>query len=284
MVAPVAIAPMDYASAVEDLEIDLLLEGVFQRFGYDFRGYQREPLKEKLYSLMQSAGFKTVSALQESVLHDRAAGDALLLALNGRPAGLFDEPEHFLALRHSIGPWLRSCPSPKIWVADCLSAEEACTLSILLAEEQVYDKTQIFATVANESLLEDAISGSFAIERMPEYEANYRRSGGKTSLADYCVESNGRAVFLPEFRSNITWAQYNLTTDSSFNEFELIVCRRTLGDFGSLLRRRTLQLFHESLSLFGMLSVDEARDLQVAPFNARYKPVCAEQGLYRRIV
>jgi chemotaxis protein methyltransferase CheR len=273
---------MEQAHSVEDLEIDLLLEGVFQRFGHDFRGYRRVPLRQKLHGLMQSGGLKTVSGLQERVMHEESAADALLRALGARPAGLFDDPEHILALRKHLGPWMRSCPSPKVWIAECASAEEACTLAILLAEEEVYRKTRIFATVANETVLKEARRGGFAPDRLSEYEENYRRSGGRRTLADYCVEDNGRMFFLPELLRNITWAQYNLATDASFNEFELIVCRRTLPEFGPALRRRALHLFHESLSRFGMLSIDEKSELDDSPFAAHFKTVCAESGLYRR--
>ncbi|MDB5773139.1 MAG: chemotaxis protein [Burkholderia sp.] len=274
---------MDRLQAVEELEIDLLLEGVFQLFGYDFRGYQRDPLRQKLHLLMQSDGLNTVSALLEKVMHDEAAGDALLRALSVHPAGLFEDPEHFLSLRGALGPWLRSCPSPKIWIAECASVQEAAALAIMLTEEQLYDKTRIFATVANESLLTDAAKGSFAPDQLSLFEDNYRRSGGTKSLAEYCVEDGGKMYFRRELLSRITWAQYNLATDSSFNEFELIVCRRALGDFGPALRRRALQLFRESLPLFGMLSVDHTSEPDDAPFVAHFKTVNAENGLYRRI-
>lgn len=269
--------------SVEDLEIDLLLEGVFQCFGHDFRGYQRKPIRQQLYKLMQKGGLKTISSLQDRVLHDPVAGDALLRALSTCPAGMFDDPEHFRALRELVGPWLRSCPSPKVWIAECASAEEAATVAILLAEEKLYDRTQIFATVANESLLQEARNASLPPERLGEYEQNYRRSGGKRALTDYFVENNGRVALLPEVLANVTWAQYNLATDASFNEFELIICRRTLDNFGTALRRRTLQLFHDSMALFGMLSVDVKHELDAVPFANRFKTICPESGLYRRI-
>jgi chemotaxis protein methyltransferase CheR len=274
---------MDRMQVVEELEIDLLLEGVFQRFGYDFRGYQRGPLRSKVRHLMQMGGLETVSGLQEKVMHDNAASAAFLRALSVRPAGLFDDPGHCLALRVALGPWLRSCPSPKVWIAECGSVEQAGTLAILLAEEHLYSKTRIFATVANEGLLRDARKGSFALDRFSEYEENYRHSGGQQKLADYCVEDNGRMYFRAEVLSNITWAQYNLATDASFNEFELIVCRSALGDFGPALRRRALQLFHESLPLFGILSVDEKSGLEDSAFGGRFQSISAECGLYRRI-
>jgi chemotaxis protein methyltransferase CheR len=269
--------------SVEELEIDLLLEGVFQRFGHDFRGYQRKPLRHKLHKLMQSGGLATVSSLQDRVMHDAAAGDALLRALSVSPAGMFEDPEHFRALRELVGPWLRSCPSPKVWIAECASAAEAATVAILLAEERLYDRTRIFATVANESVLQEARSASLAPGKLDEYEKNYRRSGGRKALSDYFVERNGCAVLLPEVLANVTWAQYNLATDASFNEFELIICRRTLDNFGAALRRRTLQLFYDSMALFGMLSVDVKNELDAVPFANRFKTICPESGLYRRI-
>jgi chemotaxis protein methyltransferase CheR len=269
--------------SLEDLEIDLLLEGVYQHYGHDFRGFERASLRKKLHGLMRTLGVKTISALQESVLHEAQAWQALLNCLSVKPVALFDEPEHMLALRRLLAPWLRTCPSPKIWIADCQSAEEACSLAILLAEEKLHGRTQIFATVSNDAALEEAKGGSFELGRVPEYESNYRRGGGTASLSDYFVEKQGRAVFLPGLRANITWAQYSLATDASFNEFELIVCRRRLGDFGPILRRRTLQLFHDSLSRFGILSLDQSGTLETMPFDVHYQAVYAAQGLFKRV-
>jgi chemotaxis protein methyltransferase CheR len=269
--------------ALEDVEIDLLLEGVYQYFGDDFRGYERAPLKSKVFDVMQACGVKTVSALQDRVMHDPAACELFLRALSVRPVALFNDADQVRALREVLGPTLRSCPDPKIWIAECTCAEDAFMMAILLAEEGLYDKTLIFATGANETLLQEAREGSFAIDRLPEYEENFRRSGGQRPLTDYCFESGKRMVFLPQLRRNIIWAQYSLATDNSFNEFQLIVCRRVLADFGSFLRRRTLRLFHESLSSFGLLSVDAADELDVAPFSMNYKAISRQQGLYRRV-
>lgn len=275
---------MSDAQALEELEIDLLLEGVFQRFGHDFRGYRREPLRDRLLVLMRHAGLQTVSALQDRILHDPATGDALLRALSARRTALFDDAGYFHALRMVVVPWLRSCPSPRIWIAECVSAEEVCSLSILLAEEQLYDRTQIFATAANETLLQEAQQGGFDLDLLPRYDENYRRSGGRANLADYVGRSGGRGAFSETIRSNVTWAQYSLATDASFNEFQLIVCRRTLADFGAQLRHRALQLFYDSMPLFGILSVDQKAELAAQPFISRYKAVSEQHGLYRRAV
>lgn len=268
---------------VEDLETDLLLEAVVRRYGHDFRGYRREPLMARLHAFMRAAGLRTVSSLQEQVLHDDRAGAALLRALSARQVALFDDPAFFRALRAAMVPWLRSCPSPALWLAECVCAEEACALAILLAEEGLLDRTRIFATAQNEALLQEAGNGSFVPERLPEYRYNYHASGGKAALDDYCSEQGGRVVFSAHLGTNITWAQYSLATDASFNEFQVILCRHVLPGFGAALRRRTLQLFHDSMPLFGLLGIGGPGGLDVVPFTARYQAISAEQGLYRRV-
>ncbi|HEY0846432.1 MAG TPA: CheR family methyltransferase [Noviherbaspirillum sp.] len=273
----------DITLDVEDLEIDLLLEAVFRRYGHDYRRYRRAPIRDRLRAVMRNAGLQTVSALQDRVIHDPASARALLRALSERPVGLFEDADYFHALRAAMVPLLRSYPSSRVWVAECVSAEDVGALSIVLAEEQLHDKTQIFATAESEVLLEEARSGCFPRERLAEYEENYRRSGGKESLAAYCVQEDGSAAFSGQLRSNITWAQHSLATDASFNEFQLILCRRALSDYGDGLRRQVLQLFYDSMSYFGVLSVNGGAHVNAAPFVGRYAPIAEEQGLYRRV-
>lgn len=268
---------------VEDLEIDLLLEGVFRRYGHDYRRYRRSSIRERLRAYMRNAGLQTVSSLQDRVIHDPVVGNALLRALSERAVGLFDEVALFHALRMAIVPLLRSYPAPKVWIAECVSAEEVCALSIVLAEEQLYDKTQIFATSENEAILDEARSGCFSRDRMAEYDENYRKSGGKGNFADYCIQDGGRMAFAAELRSNITWAQHSLATDASFNEFQLILCRRTFSDYGDGLRRQVLQLCYDSMSTFGVLGVEGDAGITMTPFNGRYAPIAEGPGLYRRI-
>jgi chemotaxis protein methyltransferase CheR len=233
---------------------------------------------------MQDAGLATISALQERILHDVTARDLMLRALGSRPGNLFDDADYFHALRTVAVPLLRSCPSPRIWIAECLSAEEVCSLAILLAEEQLHDRTQIYATAANEAVLQEAKQGAFPLDRLSQYAENYRRSGGKEELADYIDRGGGQGMFSKEIRGNITWAQYNLATDASFNEFQLIICRHALSDFDMPLQRRTLQLFHDSMPLFGILSVSEGTAIAGPPFVVCYKTLSEQHGLYRRVV
>lgn len=274
---------MSISKTLEDLEIMLLLEAIYQRFGDDFRGYQKEIIRRKLHAFMIAHDIATISGLQDRVLHDNTYIDALLCALDAHPAGLFDHPKHMRELRKTLIPLLRSSPAPKIWIAECSAAEDVYAIAIILMEEGVYHKTQIFATSANAMLLNSAREATFPLEKLALYDENYLRAGGMESLADYYIEINGNAVFRAELNRNITWAQYNLGTDASFNEFELIVCRGSLNDYASRLRRRALQIFYDSLPAFGILSVADADYTDLTPFISRYNALSAKQGLYQKI-
>jgi chemotaxis protein methyltransferase CheR len=270
------------AQATEELEIELLLEALFQRFGYDFRAYDRPALRRKLHKVMRQYLLQTVSSLQDRVLHAPGVGSKLLCALSVQPAALFDDPEQARQLRIVLASCLRASAVPKVWLAECAGAGQAWSLAILLAEEQLHLRTEIYATVANEEMLAQANLASFPAERMPEYQESYFKSGGTADLAGYFDINEGRAVLVAPLRSRITWAQYNMVTDASFNEFQMIICQRALLDFGPLLRQRVLRLFHDSLSLFGVLGLDrEIADSD--PLAASYQPVFAHQPWYKRI-
>jgi len=268
--------------ATEELEVELLLEALYQRFGYDFRDYDRPVLRRKLLQVMHERSLATVSALQESVLHEPGAASGVLRALAVAPAGLFDMPEFASQLRIVLAASLRASAVPKVWLAECAGVGEAWSLAILLAEEHLQARTEIFATVANEELLAEVRDASLAADQMPQFQENYARSGGTGKLLDYFEVKDGRATLLPQLRSRITWAQYSLVTDASCNEFEAIICCRALPDFGPILRQRVLKLFHESLALFGVLGLDR----ELAPSDglaASYQPIFPSQAWYKRI-
>ncbi|MES2018932.1 MAG: CheR family methyltransferase [Pseudomonadota bacterium] len=266
----------------EDLETELLLEAIFRRFGFDFRGYERIALTRKLHRLMADHSLATLSQLQDRVLHDPHVRCALLRSLSVTPAILFDDPQQARQLREVLAGCLRASALPRIWLAECAGAEQAWSLAILLADEQLHARTEIFATLANEELLAEAREASIPMERMAEYQENYLKSGGTANLADYFDIHGKRAVLRAHLRERITWAQYNLVTDASFNEFQLILCQRALADFGPVLRQKTLKLFHDSLSRFGVLGLERALD-DSDPLHASYVAVFAHRPWHKRI-
>jgi chemotaxis protein methyltransferase CheR len=268
--------------ATEELEIELLLEALYQRHGFDFRDYDRRVVRRKLLQVKQARELATVSGLQERVLHEPGVASEVLRALAVAPASLFDDPEHARLMRIVLGASLRGSPLPKVWLAECAGVGEAWSLAIVLAEERLYARTEIHATVANEELLAEMREATLPAAELASVQENYVLAGGSGEVADYFEVRDGRAALLPRLRNRITWSQYNLVTDASFNEFQAIICRRAMPDFGPVLRQRVLRLFHESLARFGVLAVDR----ELAPSDALagdYQPVFPQQPWYKRV-
>jgi len=268
--------------AVEELEIELLLEALNQRHGYDFRDYERAPVRRKLLAVMAERGLKTVSTLQERVLHEPGAASAVLRALALAPSGLFADPAWAREARDVLGKSLRPAAVPKVWLAECAGIGEAWTLAILLHEEGLLARTEIFATMANDELLFDAREAGIDAAALAALQEDYLLGGGAGRLADHLEVRDGRAFLLPRLRARITWAGHNLVTDASFNEFQAIICRGALADFGPLLRQRVMRLFHDSLARFGVLGID--RELGPGDADAgAYQALPGELPWYRRV-
>jgi chemotaxis protein methyltransferase CheR len=272
--------------AIEELETELLLEAVFQRFGYDFRAYDRTALRAKLSNAMRERGASTLSGLQERALHDADAAASVLRALSVTPMPLFDCVGHAGRLRGVLAPSLRGWPVPRVWLAECAGVGEAWTLAIVLAEEGVLGKLDIHATLANEDLVAGLQDASLPLAEVEAARERHLESGGRGELLAFFEIEDGadgpRARLRADLRRRITWSQYSLVTDASFNEFQAIVCCQALADFGPVLRQRVLRLFHDSLARFGVLCLD--RPLSVADaYAGTYQAIEGDRPWYKRV-
>ena len=272
--------PLD--AAMEDLEITLLLEALYGRFGLDYRGHERALLRHKLLELVRSRALPTLTRLQEQVLHQPGAAADVVRALAVAPAALFDRPDWARRQRSALAASLRPTALPRVWLPEAAGVGEAWTLAILLAEEKLYARTEVFATLASDELLLEARTATLPAAQLVEAQRGYEASGGAGRLADYFEVSDGRARLLPRLRERITWLQYCMVTDASFNEFHAIVCCRALPGFGPPLRQRVLRLFRDSLALFGVLGIDAALADGDAG-AADYQPLFEDGGWYKRV-
>ena len=269
--------------ALEGLEIELLLEGIHRRYAFDFRDYAPASLRRRLWRRAQAEGLPTLTALQERVLHDPAVMERLLLDLSVTTTSMFRDPPFWRALRHHVVPVLRTHPFVRIWSAGCSTGEEAYSVAMLLDEEGLLERSRIYATDVSEHVLERARSGLFPLSRMREATQNYLQAGGTRAFSDYYVAGYDAARLRRSLTDKIIWGQHNLVSDSSFNEFHLILCRNVLIYFGKPLQDRVHELMHDSLAPFGVLGLGSKESLRFTVREADYQPVVAEQHLYRRV-
>ncbi|MDB5751649.1 MAG: chemotaxis protein CheR [Ramlibacter sp.] len=265
-----------------DIEIRLLIEAVFLRYGHDFRDYSPASLKRRVLQARERMGAASISALQERVLHDAAEFSQLLQYLTVPVSEMFRDPPYFLALRQQVIPVLRTYPSIKVWVAGCSTGEEPYSLAILLQEEGLLDRTILYATDINHASLDKARQGIFGLEAVRAFTRNYQRSGGLRSFSDYYTAAYGGALFDKSLRDSITFADHSLATDSVFSETQLVSCRNVLIYFNRKLQDRALALFHESLSHRGFLGLGTKETLDFSGYAGRFDVVSRAERVYRK--
>ena len=268
---------------LERVEIDLLLQGIYRRYGFDFREYAPASLRRRVWRRVHAEGLDSVSGLQERVLHDPACMERLLLDLSINVTAMFRDPSFYVAFRERVAPLLRTYPFTRLWVAGCSTGEEVYSLAILLAEEGLYERARIYATDINEAVVDRAQAGVFPLDRMQAYTENYIRSGGKRAFSEYYVAAYDGARFARSLVENVVFAQHNLVSDRSFNEFNVIVCRNVMIYFDRSLQDRVHRLFYESLARFGVLALGRKESLAFSPHADAYEELDGQERLYRKV-
>ena len=209
--------------------------------------------------------------------------ERLLLDLSINVTSMFRDPTFYVAFREKIVPLMRTYPFVRIWNVGCSTGEETYSLAILLKEEGVYEKTRIYATDINDSVLERARLGAFPLEKMRDYTENYIRAGGKEEFSRYYTASGAMAHFERSLRDHVVFAQHNLVTDAAFNVFNVIVCRNVMIYFGKALQDRVHQLFYDSLETFGVLALGHKESIRFSRHEDDYEAIDQHEKLYRKM-
>jgi chemotaxis protein methyltransferase CheR len=275
--------PVSYDAELERVEIELLLEGIFRHYGFDFRSYAYASIRRRLWKRIDAEHLSSVSALQAHVLHDTSAMERLLLDLSISVTAMFRDPGFYQVFRTDVVPMLRTYPFIRIWHAGCSTGEEVYSTAIVLEEEGLLDRTRIYATDVNDAVLQQARSGIFPLNRMQEYTENYIRAGGKRSFSEYYTAKYDGALFSPALTRNTVFSQHNLVTDQSFAEFTVIFCRNVLIYFDRNLQNRVHALFYESLVMFGILALGSKESLRFSEYESCYEKLDTREKLYRKI-
>jgi len=278
-----AATPSAYNPELEQIEIELLLEGIYQHYGFDFRSYAYASIRRRLWKRIEAEGLSTISGLQDQVLHNPPMMEKLLLDLSINVTSMFRDPGFYRVFREQVIPTLRTYPFIRVWHAGCATGEEVYSMAILLEEEGLYERSRIYATDINEVVLQKAKSGIFPLERMQEYTENYIAAGGKRAFSDYYTAKYGGALFSPGLTKNVVFSQHNLVTDRSFSEFNVILCRNVLIYFDKTLQSRVLTLFYDSLAMFGILALGSKESLRFSPYEECYEQINGPEKIYRKV-
>lgn len=266
----------------EKIEIELLLEAIYRKYGYDFRDYAKASIKRRILRHCSLSGMKNISDLLHRILYDVQSFESLLMDFSINVTEMFRDPSFYRALRESVLPVLRELPHIKIWHAGCSTGEEVYSMAILLKEADLLDKAQIYATDFNEKIVKKAKQGIYPLEKIKEYTSNYQKSGGNQSFADYYTAGYESAVMNSNLRTNIVFADHNLVSDASFGEMDIIVCRNVLIYFDRKLQDIVIGLFRESLPPGGILCLGSKESIRFSKYSSEFDDVRSDERIYRK--
>jgi chemotaxis protein methyltransferase CheR len=253
-----------------DPELDALLAVIFERYHYDFRQYARASLRRRVTAALGRLRVASVGELTEQIGSDGVAFGALLPWFTVQLSDLFRDPSYFAHFREHVVPVLRTFPSRKIWVAGCSTGEEAYSFAIILREEELLERTLIYATDIYEQSLRTAQAGVYDLDRMRTFSENHRKSGGKTSLSEHYSTTPHGAMFDKSLRDHIVFADHSLATDAVFAEVHVVSCRNVLIYFAAELQNRALGLFSDALVRHGWLGLGPKETIEFSPLRHHY--------------
>lgn len=266
---------------LEKAEIDLLLEGVRRLHGIDLQEHSAVPLRRRIWEAIRREQVRTISGLQEKLLHEPEALERFVRSLLPQA-----EPQSAAFLekfRADIVPLLRTYPFIRIWQVGSASAFDCYAMAIILLEEGIYERSTLYHTDVDELAVARARDGLFPMAELRDYERLYLDSGGTTRLDGYCSRGEESGMFDAMLRRNMVFARHDFATDGSLNEFNAIFCRNSLGSLERRTRGRAEETFCESVVLFGILGLTHGERLETPATVERFARLDQEHNLYRRI-
>ena len=267
---------------VEALEVQLLLEAVFRRYGFDFRDYAYPSIRRRIWNQVHAEGLTSIVEFQGKLLREPACMERFLLAVTVNVTAMFRDPSFYRAFRAKVVPCLRDYPFVRLWHVGCSTGEEVYSMAILLHEEGLYPRCRVYATDMNEAVLAKAKAGIFPLALLQEYTGNYLKAGGMGSFSEYYTAKYGNVIFQRCLTENVVFAQHNLVTDGSFNEFHVILCRNVLIYFNSALAERVHRLLYESLATSGWMALGNRESIRFTPLEDCYEELDERERIYRR--
>lgn len=267
---------------VTDDQIDLLLDDLLERYGYDFTYYSRASLKRRINRLFLLDKFPNFDDFRSRLIADRNYINRFVEEITVNVTEMFRDSQFYQELASDVIPALGTYPFIRIWLAGCSTGEEAFSVAILLYEAGLLHKTLIYATDINPGVLEKARMGIFPLSHMKHYSENYIAAGGKEDFSSYYTANYEGVKFSDELGKRIVFSTHNLVSDGSFNEFHLIMCRNVLIYFDKELQEKVFRLFDASLSPLGFLALGAKETLKFSGIHTGFKQV-GKDRIWRKV-
>ena len=268
---------------IGDEEVELLLNEVVGRYGYDFTSYSPASVRRRINRLFTLDRFHNFEDFRNRVLNDRHYISRFVQEITVNVTEMFRDPTFYKLLREQVLPVLATYPFIRIWHAGCSTGEEVYSMAILLKEAGIMHKSLLYATDINPGVLEQVVKGIYPLRNLKQYSENYILSGGKEDFSSYYTAKYDLAKLDDDLKTKIIVSTHNLVSDRSFNEFQLIICRNVLIYFNKDLQDRVLDLFDSSLEQRGFLALGSKEQIKFAAIGKKYEQLDPKEKIWRKI-
>lgn len=266
-----------------NIEIELFLEALYKKYGYDFRNYGKAHVKRRVLHRIASSGLASVSEMQHKLIYDEGFLKQILEDLSITITEMFRDPSFYKLVREEVFPILKTYPYFKIWHAGCATGQEVYSMAIMLEEEGLLERAQVYATDFNQGALKKAKDGIYPVDKIKEYTQNYQKAGGKNSFSDYYTARYESVILDQNLKKNIVFAEHNLVTDNVFAEVNMVVCRNVLIYFNKELQDRVFSIFEQSLVPGGYLCLGSKENLRFSGVFKDFEVLSDKEKVYKKL-
>jgi two-component system, chemotaxis family, CheB/CheR fusion protein len=243
-------------------ELEALLEYLYERRNFDFRGYKRASLTRRIFKRMQMINVDDYQRYMEILEANPGEFAELFNTILINVTGLMRDKDAWDVMANRIIPAIVDTKGPeepvRIWSAGCASGEEAYSLAVLFADAMGEDRfrrlVKIYATDADDNALAAARHGRYR-------EADLLAAFGAEFTSRFFENDRVHGVFRGDLRRALIFGRHDLVQDPPISQIDLVTCRNTLMYFTADVQGKILANFHFALNAGGYLFLGKSEAL-----------------------
>ncbi|MDF1874890.1 hypothetical protein JHD48_04000 [Sulfurimonas sp. SAG-AH-194-I05] len=259
-----------------------LFEHIRNTFEFDFSHYHEDMLQRRTEIFMIKHSIKHIQNAIAVIMFNASALKIFFLEISINVTELFRNPTSFKHMHTFLEKKYTKQHHVKLWSAGCSSGEEVYSIAILLDSLGLFEKSIYYATDFNEVVLEEAKNGMYANNACIQAQKNFEKLDINFPLDKYFIKNSNYVKISENIKNKILFFKHNLTHDSSFNEFDIIMCKNVIIYFNYDLQLIVFQLFYDSLTFGGHLVLGES-EMILPAFKNKFKQYAPNSKIFIKV-
>lgn len=262
--------------------LEYLLDRIYEKHNYDFRMYHKDMLNRRIDIFMLKHDIYDIRDAVIAILYNNSAFKAFFLEVSINVTELFRNPDSYKKIIETLNQNYKHTHNIKLWSAGCSSGEEVYSIGIVLDLLGLLEKSIIYATDFNSVILEGAKNGAYSKDTYEVAKDNFSKLGLNSNLNAYFKENQSYVVIDEKIKDKALFFQHNLIEDSSFNEFDIIICKNVIIYFDYDLQKKVFQLFYDSLKFGGYLVLGMS-EMMIPDFSHNFQELGKSSKIFKKV-